>query len=216
MIRPRTKEYDELYAKVLLENIFPEMFYDLKCSDKPDLLDEKRDIGIEVVSCASTKENEIFFFWLNENSLSEKQKNAYSKSLKKYRYSNLNGMLLHPTKEYTEDITDIVYKCIFESITKKLEKLNDSYKELNQYFLYIETQISLNNLDLNNFAKKIADLSSKDFARQYSMIFVTTNDNEIIKFDLTNLTFEIRSFNDKQSELARIANKLAGDDNDQT
>ena len=46
---PRHTEYDweECYAKVVLENLLKEEFYDLNIIDKPDLQNEELNVGIE-------------------------------------------------------------------------------------------------------------------------------------------------------------------------
>ncbi len=43
-----SKDYYELYAKLLLENSLPDEFVDLQHQDRPDLVCAKNDIGIEV------------------------------------------------------------------------------------------------------------------------------------------------------------------------
>ena len=43
-------DYDECYAKIVLEKFFPDQYENLQISDKPDLRDISNNIGIEVTS----------------------------------------------------------------------------------------------------------------------------------------------------------------------
>ena len=52
-------DYDECYAKIILETFFPELFHNLEIKDKPDLIDTQHKIGIEVTNATSKKEREI-------------------------------------------------------------------------------------------------------------------------------------------------------------
>lgn len=43
-------KYDECFAKIVLEEFFPNKYKNLIIKDKPDLVDESSNIGIEVVN----------------------------------------------------------------------------------------------------------------------------------------------------------------------
>ena len=52
-------DYYECYAKIVLEEMFPERFSDLIIIDKPDLQNEQLDIGVEVTSSVNAKQKEV-------------------------------------------------------------------------------------------------------------------------------------------------------------
>lgn len=45
------KRFNEYFAKVILENCFPNKFQNIEVSDKPDLRYNVNEIGIEVAYC---------------------------------------------------------------------------------------------------------------------------------------------------------------------
>lgn len=51
-------DYDECYAKIVLEKFFPDQYENLQISDKPDLRDISNNIGIEVTSAIPQSEQE--------------------------------------------------------------------------------------------------------------------------------------------------------------
>lgn len=51
-------DYDECYAKVILEKFYPDRYVDLLLDDKPDLRDTSNGIGIEVTSAIPQNEQE--------------------------------------------------------------------------------------------------------------------------------------------------------------
>ena len=51
--------WEECYAKLILERIFPERFGALTISDKPDLQNLTLDVGIEVTTAESKAEKEM-------------------------------------------------------------------------------------------------------------------------------------------------------------
>lgn len=51
--------YDECFAKLLLEQQFPDIFKDLELIDKPDLQNIKLDLGIEVTTAIEQNDLEL-------------------------------------------------------------------------------------------------------------------------------------------------------------
>lgn len=56
-------DYDECYAKLVLERHFPNRYSSLKIIDKPDLIDEEKCIGVEVTSAIPIKRREAIKLW---------------------------------------------------------------------------------------------------------------------------------------------------------
>ncbi|WP_417019757.1 hypothetical protein [Anaerobutyricum hallii] len=77
---PHTRlSYDECYAKLILEKIFPNRYENLQLSDKPDLRDLKHNIGIEVTSVIPKEEQEALNLaammpYVNEQSQERRRK----------------------------------------------------------------------------------------------------------------------------------------------
>ena len=58
MPRHTKLDYDECYAKIILEMFFPAKYQDLQISDRPDLRTKDGNIGIEVTSAIPQEEQE--------------------------------------------------------------------------------------------------------------------------------------------------------------
>lgn len=74
---PHTKrDYNECYAKVVLESLYPEQFNGLVLADKPDLQSPSNNIGIEVTVAEKkeTLEAENLYSQLPYTDFSEKQR----------------------------------------------------------------------------------------------------------------------------------------------
>ena len=54
------KRFNEYFAKVILENCFPNKFQNIEVSDKPDLRYNGNKIGIEVAYCMPNDVAEAF------------------------------------------------------------------------------------------------------------------------------------------------------------
>lgn len=71
-------DYYECYAKIVLEEMFPDQFFDLVSHDKPDLQNEKLIIGIEVTSSINPKQKEaesLYVKWYDQsNEVKKKRK----------------------------------------------------------------------------------------------------------------------------------------------
>lgn len=67
-------DYWECYAKIVLEELFPEKFCDLRLADKPDLQDNDGCVGVEVTIANNPKQLEAESLYSTLYYKSEKQK----------------------------------------------------------------------------------------------------------------------------------------------
>lgn len=74
---------NEIFAKIVLENVFPMRFNELKIEDKPDLIEEKNKIGVEVVSIIDSKREKFNNDFNTINNMPDSpRKEKYKKNLK--------------------------------------------------------------------------------------------------------------------------------------
>ena len=52
----------EIFAKISLQNVFPDEFSNLTLSDRPDLIDDTRKLGIEVTYATNEKEEKCLSY----------------------------------------------------------------------------------------------------------------------------------------------------------
>lgn len=203
-IKARSKEYDELYAKCILEYLFPEYCLQLVHCDKPDLISDINHIGIEVTSTISKESSAAVNLWLNHPTLNEKQCNR----LESYAFEVGKGHLIHPPKEYPCIQDDSVYTPIWDLVKEKLIKLNTGYISCEKYYLYILTDLDLHLVPPQKIIEKIHTITSNSFERVFSIIFIATNENTVLMMDLDTGRYDNRSFDDCQTTLAKKAHEM--------
>lgn len=49
----------EIFAKISLQNVFPDEFSNLTLSDRPDLIDDTRKLGVEVTYATNEKDEKL-------------------------------------------------------------------------------------------------------------------------------------------------------------
>lgn len=128
-------DYYECYAKIVLEEMFPEQFYDLTICDKPDLQNIQLDLGIEVTSSIKQKQKEaeaLYTKWTYQN---DKQREKTAKKIEECGAKLFEGVLAGVPGQ---DNFDNIYR----SIKKKLERLSFGlYKLYGQQYLFIFSDI---------------------------------------------------------------------------
>lgn len=67
-------DYNECCAKLLLEELFPSRYPELKLADKPDL--QGQSVGIEVTIADSEKHKEALNNWIKANNCTDENKKA--------------------------------------------------------------------------------------------------------------------------------------------
>ena len=120
---------EELFAKLVLENCFPDKFTNLQLADKPDL-QQKDKIGVEVTNCMPKDVAESFAL-LHKKDISKINIEKLEKS--GVTIDDKGILWTHSTNDEKE------LAVFYESITQKLTKLNAGYKELNAYELFVNS-----------------------------------------------------------------------------
>jgi hypothetical protein len=92
---PHTKlNYWECYAKIVLEELFPEKFCDLRLADKPDLQDRNGYVGIEVTRAENPKQLEAESIYSNLPYKDENQRACDIKRIEKTGAKVHNGFMM--------------------------------------------------------------------------------------------------------------------------
>ncbi len=110
-------KYEECYAKVILEDLFPDEYKELRIEDKPDLINEATSVGIEVTSAISENHREAINLWAGMPYASPEKQEQNKERMQKLGVEYQGGIQGWPSEE-----------CPFEEIInafdKKIEKLN--------------------------------------------------------------------------------------------
>lgn len=168
---------DECYAKVVLENFFPERYSDLKIADKPDLRDEKRRVGIEVTSSIPQKERELSRLWSQTVCMEESQKKA--RNIERMEQLNMHytgGVQVWPAKTYRTDVIGERPSGDFLiAVDEKIKKLNGGqYEDQSRYDLFVHSEIYVWPDQLGVWMQKLLEelLDKNQQPRRYVYVYL--------------------------------------------
>lgn len=197
---PHTKlNYWECYAKIVLEELFPEMFCDLRLADKPDLQDRNGYVGIEVTRAENSKQLEAESIYSNLPYKDEDQRACDIERIEKIGAKVHDGFMMgiKGTDSFERINAAINTKC--KTISK------GDYKAFNEYHLFVFSSIYAVNYMLQ---EELEYLVAEDISKFYRMIYVLVP-GEMYCFDLTTkdyYVFDIDS--DKQHKQATKARQM--------
>lgn len=192
-------DFYECYAKIVLEEMFPEQFSDLIISDKPDLQNAKLNIGIEVTSSENSKQKEAealcTIWYYQDNNRKEKIRKQIEKCGAKLIVGGLSGI---PDQDNFERI----YKTLNEKV-EKLEKYKAFWKQYLFIFSTLYTTPIMREEALCEMCRICESASSK-----FNGIYVLVP-GAIYIFDLANnKTYEKEITSDRQQFQAQRAREM--------
>ena len=194
----RTLRYPEVYAKLILEHIDPIMYGGLIVKDKPDLIDYKTSLGVEVTEAnpQASKKIDAKYTKMQSNNL-----DAAAYAQEKEKIEQLGGKitdwgLFGPGG-------DDNFKLIIASFEEKAEKLNKGeYESLEHNHLFIFSWILADRRMLENALCRFAELNVLPVKFERLIVNVPGRNYD---FDLVNQTVEEHPFG--SSEQFDIAEK---------
>lgn len=177
LLRHTRLDYDECYAKLVLEKFFPDEYKNLELSDRPDLRDAKHNRGIEVTSAIPQKEQEAVMLACEIPYLPEEDQKRRIEYLKRNGYKYGKYGMSHPRRSYTwaglghPPIESTFCSDFLYAFTKKIEKLNQGkYAVLEQYNLFVNSELHIEDW----MPAKILEwlLSKSNREKRYSIIYL--------------------------------------------
>lgn len=186
-------DYDECYAKLVLEKFFPDEYKKLELSDRPDLRDNARNIGIEVTSAYPSHMQEALSLFSSMKDRNEKGKAKGIKQLQKLGYNYTENGMDSPLFSYSiigneyPDIEQAMPSPVIDAVRVKLNKLNEGgYADLRQYNLFIQTEPKLDDWMPSEIMKRLLTLSNRE--KKYSVIYVLAI-TDLLIFDIEAQTW---------------------------
>lgn len=182
------KKYYECYAKVVLEEFYPEEFIDLKSKDKPDLQMENGQRGIEVVVSEDKKqlEAESLYSKIEYNKIRNKENSI--KRIEKIGSIYKDGILFSSGKDS--------FDLIFKSFSDKLDKLNrGGYANFNLNYLFSHSSIIADDAMIEEAIQLMQEIQ-KSKKRKFYKVFVLGT-RALYCLDLYNDCYEIKPIDSK-------------------
>ena len=206
MLKHNGGQFYEMRALHTLRIVFPDEFGNLILSDKPDLVDDDRKMGVEVVHPANPKEME-FSAYFYKNFENKHIDQVPKKGLKKFRENGYDVCLNEQSKiihSYKHSCQPFDIQIIFDAINHKVDKLNKmEYRYSSNISLYLEMSCCGFEFANLKIAKQLLDYTNnlqRDKRLQYKEIFFdclfpffrcNIEKNEITEFDLSDLIDDI-------------------------
>lgn len=220
-LRHRKLDYQECWAKILLERYFPEEYSNLELSDRPDLLDKLHHIGIEVTNAVPEKEQRAISLAsrIPYDQEKIKQKNLALLDKEDYKYTDYG--LFHPSQSWSWNNRDRLdfsctpYQLLFDIVRKKVALLNSkNYKNYPRYDLYVRSELFIMNDFLPDIIEELFAINVG--ARSYTMIYLLTLE-DIVCFDMVQKTYRCVEIKGKLNDIGPLAMKMVeGAENDKT
>lgn len=202
-------DYDECYAKVILEDVFPTRYTNLSIEDKPDLIDNVDCIGVEVTNSVSQKRRELLKLWYMIPYIDEQQKEKNIERMLQLGVEYTGGIQSWPNIGHSKQISDF-----FDTFEKKVQKLNNSqYVTLERYDLFVISELFLT---LEELSEMLIELQKRNISQlKYSYVYLFYLEG-IVEFDLKKGEYRIVEYGN-QYEYAEAARKMVekGEEDDQ-
>lgn len=209
------KRFNEYFAKVILENCFPNKFQNIEVSDKPDLRYNGNKIGIEVAYCMPNDVAEAFYCIERY----EKAEDIPEKTLKKARKAgitvNEQGVLWNQDS-YGDNIaiekTPIRY--FLDMVRQKVERLNSEnadYADMKSYELFINSPITMPNWFKRETFQVLKNINNRK--KQYDTIYLLLSEPKLLVFNLKENKYDellLLTWRDKFAEKALELKRIEG------
>ena len=207
--------FNEYFAKIILENCFPNKFQNIEVSDKPDLRYNGNKIGIEVAYCMPKDVTEAFYCIERY----EKAEDIPEKTLKKARKAGITvdeqGVLWNQDS-YGDNIaiekTPIRY--FLDMVRQKVERLNSEnadYADMKSYELFINSPITMPNWFKRETFQVLKNINNRK--KQYDTIYLLLSEPKLLVFNLKENKYDellLLTWRDKFAEKALELKRIEG------
>lgn len=204
--------YDECYAKLVLEKFFPNEYKNLELCDYPDLRDVKHDIGIEVTSAIPQQQREALGLACEIPFLSESEQKRRIEYLQKKGNQYSEFGMIHPGRSNSWTGSDFppIEKTFcadfLDAVSKKIEKLNrGNYEVLSQYNLFVQSELLVENWMPPKILEWLLLVSDREKA--YSVIYLLGL-NGLFLFDVENKAWKKLETGTKLYGLGELARSM--------
>lgn len=204
------KRFNEYFAKVMLENCFPNKFQNIEVSDKPDLRYNENEIGIEVAYCMPKDVAEAF----NCIDRYEKTEDIPETTLKKSKRAGVTideqGVLWNQDS-YADNMaiekTPIRY--FLDMVRQKVERLNSKaagYVEMKSYELFINSPITMPDWFKIETFQTLKNINNRE--KQYDTIYLLLSEPKLLVFNLKENKYSELLLIGKTERFIKVAKNL--------
>lgn len=186
------KRFNEYFAKVILENCFPNKFQNIEVSDKPDLRYNENEIGIEVAYCMPKDVAEAFNCIKRYELAADIPETTLKKSKRAGITIDEQG-ILWDQGSYADnmaiDKTPIRY--FLDMVRQKVDRLNSEtadYTEMESYELFINSSLIIPNWFKEKTYESLKSINNG--VKKYDVVYLRVNDQKIFVYNLKEGKYE--------------------------
>jgi hypothetical protein len=178
-----SKEYWETFAKLILENYYPDKFFNLSVdNEKPDLRNEDANIGIEVTSVENKESREIDSLYSGPYFHGDEiQKEKALRQIEKLGGKVEKYFLMHPVRN--RDLNKI-----YTAVKLKTHKLNNNYKVFKKNYLLIFDTNLIVDQELSEMLKNITENSIENVS--FDAVFLYCFGGDLYEFNISKNTYK--------------------------
>ena len=205
-------DYDECYAKIVLEKFFPAKYQNLQISDRPDLRTKDGNIGIEVTSAIPQEEQEALALASEIPYIDKEKQKERIDYLKKIGYKYTKYGMLHPPRSYAwtglgnPDIEITFCRDFIHAVEEKIKKLNSgNYDLLPEYDLFVQSELYIEEWMRQKLIDKLCQLSTQRY--NYKFIYLLAL-NGLFVFDISTQKYSMKETGEKLWGLGTAARDM--------
>ena len=204
------RNFDEYFAKVILERCFPEKFPSLDVKDKPDLQCGTK-IGVEVTNCMPKRVVEAFHLRRRAQKQGENTPPRILERIEQIQEVRTErDSSVWYQEPYTDDIDTSPIKYFLQAVEEKVERLNSvtaNYTEMEQYELFVNSLISLQNYKrIEQVLNRLSEINA--LPRKYSTIYLLIAEQKLLVFDMQRMLVLPKYLYNHLNYMAEKAKKL--------
>lgn len=201
------RRFNEYFAKVILENCFPNKFQNIEVSDKPDLRYNENKIGIEVAYCMPKGVAEAFNCIKRYEQAADIPETTLKKSKRAGITIDEQGILWdqgYYADNMAIDKTPIRY--FLDMVRQKVERLNSKtadYTEMGSYELFINSPITIPDWFKIETFQTLKNINNRK--KQYDTIYLLLCEPKLLVFNLKENKYNVlllMTWRDKFAEKA--------------
>lgn len=210
-------DYNECYAKIILEDLFADRYGKLLILDKPDLQNDDLSIGVEITSAVPQSHREALKLWYTMPYVDREKQEKNKERMKQLGAEYEGDIQTWPTKCYSSNVIDgNPIENFLKVLEIKIKKLNsNNYKFFNNYDLFVDSDIDVADSILSKVLERIISINKGK--KIFSYIYLLSQD-KILLFDMKLQAFNKVDYIDKQFSYANKAREMViqGESNDET
>lgn len=208
------RNFDEYFAKVILERCFPEKFPSLEVKDKPDLQCGTK-IGVEVTNCMPQCVVEAFHLRRRARKQGEDTPSRILErieQIQKVRTEGENSVWYQESDLGDMDTSPIKY--FLDAVKDKVERLNSdtaNYADIERYELFVNSFISLEDGQIAKVLHRLSEINA--WPRKYSTIYLLIAEQKLLVFDMERERVTPKGLYNRLNDMAEEAKRLMGGKN---